>query len=81
MKLRYKKSGTETHSSRFNTHALAEVLTGDDSVLIHDLDVWVNGEWKDMRQAFQNRDIIPDNFNEWFGEPQSTEDRERGFFA
>lgn len=81
MRIRYKLTGTETESSRFNVHAMSEVLTGDDSAYISDLDVWINGGWKDMRQAFADRDIIPDNYNQWFGEPKTAEDRERGYFA
>lgn len=80
MKVRYKLTGTEADASRFNVHALAEVLTGDDSAFISDLDIWINGQWKDMREAFKDRDIIPDNYNTFFGEPKSEEDRERGYF-
>lgn len=80
MRLRYKKTLTETSGSRFNVHALAEVLTGDDSVYISELDVFVDGQWKDMCQAFKDRDIIPDNYNEYFGKPRNEEDRERGYF-
>jgi len=80
MKVRYKLTGTEADSSRFNVHAMAEVLTGDDSAFVSDLDVFVNGQWKDIRQAFADRDIIPDNYNEWFGVPRDEEDRKRGYF-
>jgi hypothetical protein len=80
MRLRYKNDGTETDGSSFNLHAMAEVLTGDDKVSIKDLDVWVNGTWKDMFQAFEDKDIIPDNHNTFFGEPKTPEDRERGYF-
>lgn len=81
MRVRYKLTGTEAETSHFNVHALAEVLTGDDSAFISDLDVWVNGEWKDMRQAFKDRDIIPDNYNTFFAIPRNPEDKERGYFA
>lgn len=80
MKVRYKNTRTEADASHFNVHALAEVLTGDDSAFISDLDVWVNGEWKDMREAFKDRDIIPDNYNTFFGVPRNEEDRQRGYF-
>lgn len=79
MKVRYKLTGTEADASQFNVHAMAEVLTGDDSAYVSDLDVWVNGEWKDMGQAFKDRDIIPDNYNQWFATPYSDEERERGY--
>lgn len=80
MRVRYKKTGTEADASRFNIHAMAEVLTGDDSAYISDLDVLIDGEWRDMRQAFADRDIIPDNYNQWFGQPKTDEDRQRGYF-
>lgn len=79
MKVRYKQTGTEAGASQFNVSSLDEVITGDDSVSIRDLDVWINGAWKDMGQAFKDRDIIPDNYNERFGEPQNAADRERGY--
>jgi hypothetical protein len=80
MKVRYKKTGTEAEASRLNVHAMAEVLTGDDSASVNELDVFVNGQWKDMRQAFKDRDIIPDNYHEWFGQPRNQADRDRGYF-
>lgn len=79
MRLRYKKTGETTESYRFNVHALAEVDTGDDSFSITDLDVWVNGEWKDMRQAFKDKDIIPNNENTTFGLPKTKEEKARGY--
>lgn len=82
MKIRYKKSGALGAASGFNIHAIGEVLTGDDTVYISDLDVWVEalGGWKDMREAFRDRDIIPDNYHTSFAEPQTPADRERGYF-
>lgn len=80
MKLRYKKSGEETESYKFNTSALAEIDVGDDSVYIKDLDVFVNGAWKDMRQAFRDRDIIPDNYNQYFAEPRTPEEKAQGYY-
>lgn len=81
MRLRYKSTGTETAGSRFNVHALAEVLTGDDTISIKDLDVFIPDKgWVDMSQAFKDKDIIPDNYNEFFGVPKTEEDKERGYF-
>jgi hypothetical protein len=80
MRVRYKLTGTEADASCFNVHAIAEVLTGDDSAYISDLDVYVDGAWKDMRQAFADGDIIPDNYNTFFGVPRNDEDRARGYF-
>jgi hypothetical protein len=80
MKLRYKKSGLETSSGRFNMHGMGEVLTPDDSAIISELDAWIRGsEWKDMRQAFADKDIITDNHNIRFFEPTTEEDRRRGY--
>lgn len=81
MKVRYKNSGTEADASRFNTHGVGEVLTGDDSVLISELDAFLTAtqEWKDMQQAFKNRDLISDNYNTCFFEPKTAEDRIRGY--
>lgn len=80
MRLRYKETGTEIEGYCFNIHALAEIDVGDDSAFIKELDIFVNGKWKDMNQAFKDKDIIPDNYNTCFGEPKTEEDRERGFF-
>lgn len=79
MRLRYKKTKTETFGYRFNILALCEILTGDDSALCSELDVWVNGEWKDLHQAFKDKDIITDNYNTMIMYPPTEEDRERGF--
>lgn len=79
MKCRYKKTGAEFDSSRFNTYGLGEVLTGDDSASISSLDVFVNGEWKDMRQAFIDDDIIPNNLNTDFGVPINAEAKVRSY--
>lgn len=83
MKVRYKKTGEEASSSGFNIHAINEVLTGEDSAYIHELDVWLTKTtppgWKDMREAFRDHDLITDNYNRYFFEPWTEEDRERGF--
>lgn len=81
--VRFKKTGTVGESSQFNTSTVGEVIvttTEDyDTVFISDLDVWVNGQWKDMAQAFRDKDIIPDNYNQWFAAPHNDEERERGY--
>lgn len=81
-KLRYKRTHTETHSSRFNVHALSEVDVGDDSAFFDELDVFLEstGEWKDMRQAFKDRDLIPNDHNTHFAEPRTDADRQRGWY-
>ena len=81
MKIRYKKSGLEGNAFCFNASAINEVLTGDDSSFISDLDVWLDKkrEWKDMKEAFENHDLITDNHNICFFEPNTREDQERGY--
>lgn len=137
MKLRYKTSPDHVfEASKFNVHALAEVLTGDDSAFVRDLDClvehsWVGlcpecghfwkdhmdevllnlhqvddakkhwwcrhkvpsrventacmcevkytPQWKDLNQAMKDRDVITDNYNTYFFEPRTPEDRIRGF--
>jgi len=48
---------------------------------IKDLDVWLEQkqEWKDMKQAFRDHDLITDNYNKYFFEPRNEEERKRGF--
>jgi hypothetical protein len=79
--VRYKKTRSTAWASRFNVSTLAEVLTGDDSPSISELDVWLEQKqcWKDMGDAFRDRDLITDNYNTCFFEPQNEEDRKRGF--
>jgi hypothetical protein len=84
LKLRYKAHPEEVRTGHFqlNTCALNEVLTGDDSAYFHDLEVFIEArqEWKCLRQAFKDKDVITDNYNTWFAEPTAEEDRERGYF-
>jgi len=137
MKLRYKTSPDNVfEAGTFNITALAEVLTGDDSAYVRDLDCliehswtglcpecghfwkdhmdgrllllfkekeakvqnyWcrydlaIDGrqkcmckvkfvpQWKDLNQAMKDRDVITDNYNKYFFEPRTSEDRIRGF--
>lgn len=79
-------------TSKFNIHALSECICywqrgNADSMYFKDLDVFIiatneTGEvigWKDMREAFGDKDIIVDNFNTCFFEPANEKDRKRGF--
>ena len=83
MRVRYKDTGTKAYGSHFNVFATApeEVLTGDDSVYVRDLDVFLvkKGMWKDMLQAFRDHDLIRDNYNTYFFEPETDEERKRGY--
>lgn len=83
-RVRAKKTGALGSSSTFNVSALNEIIvgfeTGDmDSDYITNYDVFVNGEWKDMKQAFKDHDLITDNYNTGFFEPRTEEDRVRGY--
>lgn len=88
MKLRNKNRPEITgYSDGFNTHSLSEIIVyfedGDaSSEYISDYEVFLEktNEWKDMKMAFANRDIIPDNYNTTFSEPTTEEERERGWF-
>lgn len=80
-------------TNKFNVHALNEVIChwpdgSADSMYIKELDVYITAPnnlsgvvvgWKDMREAFGDKDIIVDNFNTYFFEPTNEEDRKRGF--
>lgn len=82
MKLRYKKlPQVPFYSNQFNIHSLNEILTGEDSAYIHDLEAWIEAkqEWKCLQQAFIDRDVITDNYNTWFFEPKTEADRKRGY--
>lgn len=81
MKVRYKKTGTEAEASNFNMHAMAEVLTGDDSPFISELDVFIEAtnSWMDMNTAFREHYLITDNYNSYFFEPKNDEDKQRGY--
>jgi len=48
-------------------------------MFITDLDVEIDGQWKDMHKAFEDKDIIPDNYNEFFAKPVNEKCRLRGY--
>lgn len=85
MKVRYKAHPSDDCcSSSFNVSAMSEVIVmgdwGADSAFIKDLDVQLpSGEWKDMSQAFKDKDIVPDNYNEHFSVPVNEECKQRGY--
>jgi hypothetical protein len=86
MQVRYKNSpdGKPCYSSEFNVCAFAEVLVfgddgGGDSAFIADLDVLIGPVWVDMRKAFMDRLIVPNNHNTHFGFPENEICRERGY--
>lgn len=85
MKIREKKTGELGSSGRFNIHGMSDIVVdfdnGEmDSCFIGDFEVLLsNGLWKDLSQAFRDKDIITDNYNTRFFEPKNEEDRERGY--
>jgi len=87
MKVRFILKPHVTGDARtFSVVGLGEVIMhfdegGADSVFVEDLQVQLaSGEWKLMTKAFADKDIIPDNYNVWFGVPKTPEDQERGYF-
>jgi hypothetical protein len=90
MKVRLKdRPDTTGVSSKHNIHTVspAEVIVGFDggdmdTVYMRDLDVWLEGlgRWKDMGLAFQDRDLISDNYNSEFREPKTADERSQGWY-
>lgn len=82
-------------ATNLNTSALDEIVAGFvwddpdtgekqydmDSVFFHDLDVYIEvlGEWKDLIEAFRNKDVITNNYNTRIHEPRNEEERKRGY--
>lgn len=84
VELRHKASGRPCSASKFNTASLSEIMVCWDDEMDTDFqsnyDVKLpSGEWKDLRQAFKDHDVITDNYNTRFFHPANAEDRERGF--
>ena len=85
MNVRFKKTPAIIwYSSQLNIHSLSEVIVqhrdfGADSVDIEGLDVLIKNNWKDMRQAFRDHDLITDNYNTIFFEARDEKERKRGY--
>ena len=86
MKVRSKDTKKIWYSYRFNVHGLSEIIVqhpdyGQDSAFIKNFDIYLESrrQWKDMNQAFKDKDLIIDNYNTKFFEPKTEEDRIRGF--
>jgi hypothetical protein len=87
MKLRQKATGVICHSDRFNTHGLSEIIVyfdddcDSDYITNYEVELGIGDEvyWKDLSQAFKDRDVISDNHNTWFFEPKNEEDKKRGY--
>lgn len=79
-----KATGEVGSSSEFNTHSYSEVIAyfSDwmDTTFMSDLNVQLpDGSWKDMKEAFRDKDIVPDNFNCYFGVPINEKCKARGY--
>ena len=83
MKVRHKKTKEIGISNTFNTHSLSEIFVylhdGVDSDFMRNYDVFIEAkqEWKDLRQAFKDHDVITDNYIVCFFEPCENERGER----
>lgn len=87
MKLRNRETGEECTSYRFNVYGLREIIvhypTELDSDFICNYEVWLTKsmEWKDMREAFRDGDLIVNDENTKFFEPENDDEREKGYRA
>lgn len=94
MKARLLREGKEPalgEAHQFNTHAMFEVIfcfqnaqgefDDQDSVFGKDVEVFVEAKkaWMPLGEALKTHDVINDNYNTRFFEPQTPADRERGF--
>lgn len=89
LRVRYYNTNKEDYvygeSNSFNTHGFGEIIVyfdNDtcDSEYMHNFEVQLSsGEWKNMNEAFEDKDIIPDNSNTYFDFPHSIEEKIQGF--
>ena len=86
IRVRHKKKDFGGVTGKFNVSAISEIIVNfDDGSMdtdfIKNYDVFIKAlqEWKDLGEAFKDKDLIPDNANRYFLEPTTPEDRERGY--
>jgi len=85
MKLRLKDNHVECFSNRFNIQSIGEIVVcfddGMDSDYIKNYEAWLekSNQWKCLSQAFKDRDVIIDNYNTYFFEPDNEEEKQRGY--
>lgn len=88
MKVRHKdRPDKEGIANNFNLSTVSSqemfvYFPGDaDSDYVKDYEVFLEStqEWKDMNEAFRDHDLITDNYNHHFFEPDNDMDRERGY--
>lgn len=85
MIVRAKKGTWIGESSELNQQAINEIIVvysdGDkDNEFFKDCEVRLpDGTWKGLQEAFNDHDIITDNYNTYFFAPQNIKDRNRGY--
>jgi hypothetical protein len=86
MRVRSKKTGSLGEATDFNIHGLGEIVVyfdeGDcSSEFFREYEVQLtSGEWKDMRQAFVDHDLIPNDLNTSFRESRSDAECAQGWY-
>ena len=83
MKIKHKKTGEICDSNEFNIHSLNEIIVyGEDwmdSDFMDSYDILIGTEWIDIKDAFKNRLIVPNNENTRFGVPLNDINKSRGY--
>ena len=88
MKVRNKENKQLCSSSKFEIHGMRKIIVmfpdpdpDVDSDYITNYEIYLEKTkcWKDMAQAFRDKDLIIDNRNVIFFEPRTEEDRTRGY--
>jgi hypothetical protein len=83
VKIRYKSHPEDVRELyQLNPHGFGEVLTGDDSAFFSDLECYLESskEWKCLREAFKRKDVITDNYNLYFREAKTEEEKQKGYY-
>lgn len=88
MQLRHKSTHERCYSSSFNVCSLDEIIVSYDNDVtsdsLHFYEALLEtgpraGQWVSLADALKAHDVITDNYNKHFAEPQTDADRERGF--
>lgn len=75
-------------SDSFNIHGLSEIIVyyADGSAtsdFIKEYEVYLESskQWINMLEAFASKQLISDNYNEYFREPLNDEEKTRGYYG
>ena len=85
MKFKHKEKGYECQGDRFNMHSMGEIIMYSEDDMWSDFpweyDVFIkaNQQWMDYTEARKQNLIINDNYNSRIFEPQTEEDKVRGY--